>query len=453
MIASTLLALDEQGVRIHLVDNWSDDDTVARAEALGLGDRLTVERFPHGGPSGTYDWEALLRHTEELAATLDTDWVDPPGRRRDPARPLGGRDAPRRAAPRGRARLQRRRPHRARVPPHRGLAPSRPATTSASTCATSSSARAPATSLQVKAWSARAARRVELAASGGHDADFPGRRVFPYKFLLLHYPVRSQELGGARSSTARRPTSSPTTRPSTGATSSSACPGSGSSGPSRPSSSSSSSDGGPSSATTASPMSRPKSSSSASTPPSLVLAGVVVVVGGGAGDRLVASCAAPSPRRRPRCRHRGAPSAPACRRARARARRPWPRGPARSSCSVIAGNLPGERPAQSSAAASSSAFARSASFSLQVVGLDGAPLRGVLLRPRSSPPARGGAPRGRAGSARAAALGLRVGHARRLLPRRGRLRPSRDSYGAGRTAGFSRCAAARARDVLEAQRR
>ena len=30
---------------------------------------------------------------------------------------------------------------------------------------------------------------------GGHDARFPGRRVFPYKFLLLHYPARSQEQG------------------------------------------------------------------------------------------------------------------------------------------------------------------------------------------------------------------------------------------------------------------
>ena len=54
VIASTLRALDEQGVRIHLVDNWSTDDTVARAQALGLGDRLTVERFPHEGPNETY---------------------------------------------------------------------------------------------------------------------------------------------------------------------------------------------------------------------------------------------------------------------------------------------------------------------------------------------------------------------------------------------------------------
>jgi hypothetical protein len=34
-----------------------------------------------------------------------------------------------------------------------------------------------------------------LTSSGGHEARFPGRRVFPYKFELKHYPIRSQSHG------------------------------------------------------------------------------------------------------------------------------------------------------------------------------------------------------------------------------------------------------------------
>ncbi len=193
VIASTLRALDEQGVRIHLVDNWSTDDTVARAEALGLGERLTVERFPHEGPSGSYDWEALLRHTEDLATGLGTDWVihqDADEIRLAPWEGVTLRDALFHVQEQGFTAVD----HTVLV-----FHP------------TEASAFAPGDDVrdhlrhfefgarsghfvQVKAWRTGAGR-VDLAGSGGHEVQFPGRRVFPYKFLLLHYPVRSQEQG------------------------------------------------------------------------------------------------------------------------------------------------------------------------------------------------------------------------------------------------------------------
>ena len=46
---------------------------------------------------------------------------------------------------------------------------------------------------QVKAW--RNVGPVSLAASGGHQVQFPGRRVYPVKFLSKHYPIRSQAHG------------------------------------------------------------------------------------------------------------------------------------------------------------------------------------------------------------------------------------------------------------------
>ena len=42
---------------------------------------------------------------------------------------------------------------------------------------------------QVKTW--RNNPDAEAAASGGHHVQFPGQRIFPLKFFLGHYPIRS----------------------------------------------------------------------------------------------------------------------------------------------------------------------------------------------------------------------------------------------------------------------
>lgn len=45
--------------------------------------------------------------------------------------------------------------------------------------------------LQVKAWKNIKGTRVNLVDSGGHVVSFEGKKVFPFKFLLRHYPLRS----------------------------------------------------------------------------------------------------------------------------------------------------------------------------------------------------------------------------------------------------------------------
>jgi len=63
-LPTKLQHLVEQGVEIHLVDNWPTDGTVAAAEPfLGRGLRAII-KFPLEGPSPTYDWHALLSHVE-----------------------------------------------------------------------------------------------------------------------------------------------------------------------------------------------------------------------------------------------------------------------------------------------------------------------------------------------------------------------------------------------------
>jgi hypothetical protein len=48
--------------------------------------------------------------------------------------------------------------------------------------------------VQIKCWKKTGAR-ADLVSSGGHEAKFPGRLVFPLRFLLRHYPIRGQAHG------------------------------------------------------------------------------------------------------------------------------------------------------------------------------------------------------------------------------------------------------------------
>jgi len=48
-------------------------------------------------------------------------------------------------------------------------------------------------------------RRVSLTESGGHEMRFDGRRVYPFRFLLKHYPVRSQAHGEKKIFRERKP--------------------------------------------------------------------------------------------------------------------------------------------------------------------------------------------------------------------------------------------------------
>ena len=45
----------------------------------------------------------------------------------------------------------------------------------------------------------------DLLSSGGHEIAFEGRRVFPLRFLLRHYPIRSQAHGERKVFRERRP--------------------------------------------------------------------------------------------------------------------------------------------------------------------------------------------------------------------------------------------------------
>jgi hypothetical protein len=191
VIGPTIEALIDAGVEVHLIDNWSTDETHAIASRyLGRG-LAGLERFP-AAPSGSYEWAALLGRVERVAAASPADWYvhhDADERRTGPwpARPL--RDAIWAVQQSGFNAID----HTVLTfqPLDEGFVPGADLERSFRHFEFDVT---PGIRPQVKAWR-NLGRRVDLAGSGGHEAVFDGRRIFPYNFLLKHYPIRSQAHG------------------------------------------------------------------------------------------------------------------------------------------------------------------------------------------------------------------------------------------------------------------
>ena len=213
IIEEVIRSLIADGVLVYVIDNHSTDVTTAIVEQfLGQG-VVGLEKFPSKDWSGSdrqteFDWEGILRRKEELARELDADWFihhDADEFRESPwtgetlregiARvDAAGYNAidfhvlnfvPTSADPDGvgdvRDRLQFYEP---------GQIFDR---------------------LQVKCWK-KTGHPVVLTRSGGHEAEFTGRNVAPVRFLLRHYPIRSQAHGERKVFRDRQPRFDPRER-------------------------------------------------------------------------------------------------------------------------------------------------------------------------------------------------------------------------------------------------
>jgi hypothetical protein len=203
IIAAVIGHLVENGIDVYLLDDHSTDDTVAEAGRwLGRG-LLHIEHFSPGPPTGPapaaatsppYDWTAILRRKEELAQELAADWFmhhDADEIRESPLPGLTLKEAIRWVDSLGYNCID----HVVlNFPPtddgfRQGDDPR-------------SYFRYFEESdeydrVQLKTWR-KTPQAVTLAASGGHQAEFEGRRVFPLPFLLRHYPVRGQTHGARK---------------------------------------------------------------------------------------------------------------------------------------------------------------------------------------------------------------------------------------------------------------
>lgn len=210
IIGASLAKLVDDGVRPYLVDNWSTDGTAERASRL-LGTGLFgLERFPPEGPSRTYEWERLLGRVEELTRSLEADWFvhhDADQFRLTPWGPgVTLREGIRRVDAEGYNAIDF---TLLDFPPvddsyEVGMDPEAHFRRFTPTLPFGNLAN-------VTAWKHTGAP-VDLRRSGGHQAEFDGRAVYPYNFLLKHVPIRSQEHGERKVFRDRKARFSPTER-------------------------------------------------------------------------------------------------------------------------------------------------------------------------------------------------------------------------------------------------
>jgi SAM-dependent methyltransferase len=189
VIETTIDHLRNQGAAVHVIDNWSTDATFDLLAQKAERKEISVERFPPSGPTGTYDWSVLLERVSEVGMASAADWVihhDADEIRQSPWPEISLRDALWGVDRAGFNAIDHTviefwpTPGKEHLPlPERRhfIFGSRPGHFQ-----------------QIKGWK-RAAGPGRLVDSGGHDINLPNQRVFPHKFLLRHYPVRSQEHG------------------------------------------------------------------------------------------------------------------------------------------------------------------------------------------------------------------------------------------------------------------
>lgn len=199
----------KQGVEVFLLDYWSTDRTAERA-AKFLGRGVTgIAKFPETGPLPTYDLYQVLKRKEELAHQIEADWfihLDADEIRESPWPGLTIREALYRVQTEGFNAVNHAcltfHPTGGQYREDSPLPPQFPyfefGTRMDHFC-------------QVRAWK-RQPVPVQFAESGGHDVCFPGRRVYPFRFLLRHYAIRSQEHGEKKVLRERLPRFSPAGR-------------------------------------------------------------------------------------------------------------------------------------------------------------------------------------------------------------------------------------------------
>jgi glycosyltransferase involved in cell wall biosynthesis len=195
VISPVIRYLVEQGIDVYLIDNRSTDATVIQARPwLGKG-LLEIEEFPREPPQGDgpfpFDWGAILRRKEEIAGQVAADWIihhDADEFRESPWPGRSLKEGIRWVDRLGYNCIDFR---VLNFPPvDDGFRPG----DDPRDYFTRWKEPIVHDTVQLKCWKAGPAP-ISLAATGGHEVRFPGRRAFPVKFLLRHYPIRGQAYG------------------------------------------------------------------------------------------------------------------------------------------------------------------------------------------------------------------------------------------------------------------
>lgn len=177
-----------EGLQIHVIDNWSQDSTFNIIQQIAnKRNDVTYERFPEK-PTNYYDWASIL--DRKLAYSLEHayDWylhIDSDEIRESPlntnllrtisfANYLGYNAI------------------------DFTVIDFRPTDVNDTFSSPDSFnffefGRRPGHFIQIKGWKKGDYGKITLSDSGGHEIAFNGRKIYPLKFLLRHYPLRSKQ--------------------------------------------------------------------------------------------------------------------------------------------------------------------------------------------------------------------------------------------------------------------
>lgn len=184
--------LISQGVDVYLIDNWSTDQTYQKAQSLLGKGVIGLERFPQNGPSSTYEWAEILKRKEQVCREVQADWFlhhDVDEIRESPWQGVSLRDAIFQVDQQGYNAID------FTVINFLPVDDQYSAETSLRDhFKYFEFVKTPGSFVQIRGWK-KTSEAINLHASGGHSVEFSDRRIYPYKFLLRHYPIRSQSHG------------------------------------------------------------------------------------------------------------------------------------------------------------------------------------------------------------------------------------------------------------------
>jgi hypothetical protein len=201
IIVESIRKWTDQGVRVHVLENWSTDATYDLIRQAAQHAPVTVERFPREGPSPHFEWAAMLARIEELTRETEADWFVRRGADEILVSPWPGlsyRDGLYLVDRAGFNCVD----HTILefYPVDDGF-----------TAGMDHEAyfkhfdfKRLSHHWQRKAWKNSGVNASSIATAG-HDMVFEGRRIYPFKFLLKHYSFRSQKHGEQKVFRDRKP--------------------------------------------------------------------------------------------------------------------------------------------------------------------------------------------------------------------------------------------------------
>ena len=192
IIVESIKKWTAQGVSVHVLENWSTDATYDLAKRMEGELPVTVERFPKDGPSPHFDWGAMLARMEELSGEIEADWFVRRGADEvlmSPWPKMSYRDGLYLVDQAGYNCVDHTVIEFHPIDDGFTAGADHEAYFRHFDFGTHFSHMQ-----QRKAWK-NYGQQISMVESAGHDMPFEGRRVYPFKFLLKHYPVRSQKHG------------------------------------------------------------------------------------------------------------------------------------------------------------------------------------------------------------------------------------------------------------------